>query len=180
MTSQPRRRFPTEKLSFALVFLGIFAAGFFLEAQCPDPEVASCPPGFYMAEIDTGSEPLLEGNPIEVSISGVTGSSPAEFLTSTVEVDGDSVRINSWFELGPWATPDFWEEEFDLPPLEKGAYSLEFRIWDESSQGMVLNSETSFQVQSAAAVPALSVFGVALLGGFLAFAGLRLLRTWSH
>ena len=162
------------------MFFGVLAFGFVLDAECPDPEVAACPPGFYMAEIDTGSEPILEGNPVEISISGVTGSSPVEFLNNTLEVDGNSVRINSWFELGPWATPGTWEKDFALPPLEQGAYSLEFRIWDESSQEMVLNAVASIQVQPVPAVPAASVLGIALFAAILAIAAIKLLRTWSH
>lgn len=138
-------------------------------AQCPNPVSASCPPGFYMAEITTES-----GQPLRVTASGGTGSGPVILENSEVEIQGSTVRIRTWFYLGPWAMPGAWSATFELPPLLPGNYAVELLIWDDASQMMVVNSTSSLQVQ--APVPTLRLSGVVVLVGLLAFSGLAVIR----
>ncbi len=161
----PRRFFTLAGIQLFILAMSPVVAG----AQCPNPVGASCPPGFYMAEITAEF-----GQPLRVTASGVTGSSSVILENSAVEIEGSTVRILTWFYLGPWAMPDTWAATFELPPLLPGEYSVELLIWDGASQMMVLNSTSSLQVQTP--VPALSLSGVVVLVGLLAFTGLAIIR----
>jgi len=144
-------------------------------AGCPDPVSASCPHGFYMAELSTGATPQIAGRPFVVTASGGTGSTPANLTVSQVSVDGTTIRVETWIDLGPWAMPGSWSEPFLIPALEPGSYTLELLIWDASAQEMILNSTSSVEVR-AVGVPTLSRMGLPALVVLLTVAGALVIR----